>query len=61
MILFTNLEDVRINGRSFNPRPVLKLTVENHFDVRKLTSTQKRNLKLLNEEAKTNNFILKIL
>ncbi|MCD6528256.1 hypothetical protein J7K44_01305 [bacterium] len=56
MILFTNLEDVRINGKSFKPKPVLKLTVENHFDVKRLSETQKRTLELLNKEPKVNKF-----
>jgi len=56
MILFTNLEDVRINGKSFKPKPVLKLTVENRFDVRKLSKTQKRILELLSKESKINKF-----
>jgi len=61
MILFTNLEDVRINGKSFKPKPVLKLTVENHFDVRKLNTTQKRSLELLYKEARVNNFEIRII
>ncbi|MCD6085888.1 hypothetical protein J7J41_02780 [bacterium] len=56
MILFTNLEDARINGESFKPKPVLKLTVENHFDIKKLSKTQKRILELLNRESKVNKF-----
>jgi len=56
MILFTNLEDVRINRESFKPKPVLKLTVANHFDVRKLNTTQRRNLELLKKEARINGF-----
>ncbi|RLC35613.1 phosphomannomutase [candidate division Kazan bacterium] len=50
------VEDVRINGESFKPKPVLKLTVENHFDIRKLSETQKRILELLNKESKINKF-----
>jgi len=61
MILFTNLEDVRINGKSFDPKPVLKLTVENHFDNKKLSETQKKNLDLLYREAKINGFLIKIV
>ena len=61
MILFTNLEDVRINGESLKPKPVLKLTVENHFDVRKLNTTQRRNLKVLYKEARTNDFEIRII
>lgn len=56
MILFTNLDDVKINGKKYNPVAVLKLTVESHFDENKLSSSQKEILKLLLEEAKVNNF-----
>jgi len=56
MILFVNLENVRINKKSFKPKPVLKLTVENRFSIRKLSKTQKKILELLNKEAKMNKF-----
>jgi len=56
MILFTNLEDVKMDGKKYNPKPVLKLTTENHFDIRKLKKTQKRILELLNKESKINKF-----
>ncbi len=61
MILFTNLEDVKMNGKSYNPKPVLKLTVENHFDSTNLNFSQKRNLELLRKEAKQNGFEIQIL
>lgn len=61
MILFTNLEDVKMDGKNYNPKPVLKLTIENHFDPEKLSDTQKRNLELLNKEAKINGFAIKII
>ncbi len=56
MILFTNLEDVKINNKDYNPVAVLKLTVENHFDENNLSVSQKEILSLLREEAKVNNF-----
>ena len=56
MILFTNLEEVKIDGKKYNPVAVLKLTVENHFNENQLSSSQKEVLKLLREEAKVNNF-----
>lgn len=61
MILFTNLEDVKINDKNYNPKPVLKLTIENHFDIECLNKTQKKNLELLKKEGKTNGFRLQIL
>ena len=56
MILFTNLKDVRINGRNFDPEPVLKLTVESRFDLKKLSPNQKKILKLLYKESEINKF-----
>ncbi|HOL87496.1 MAG TPA: hypothetical protein PLK32_09085 [Defluviitoga tunisiensis] len=56
MILFTNLEDVKADGENYNPIAVLKLTVENHLNEEQLSSSQKKILKLLREEAKVNNF-----
>jgi len=56
MILFTNLDDVKIDGKKYNSVPVLKLTVEGHFDENSLTNTQKEILSILQEEGKINNF-----
>lgn len=61
MILFTNLEDVKMDSKNYNPKSVLKLTIENHFDFEKLNATQKKILELLHKEAKTNGFAVKIL
>lgn len=61
MILFTNLKDVKINNRSYVPKPVLKLTVENHFNLKNLRVSQKEVLDLLHKEAKTNGFDVRIL
>lgn len=56
MILFTNLEDVKIDGKNYNPTAVLKLTTKKHFNIRNLNNLQKKNLSLLYQEAKENNF-----
>ncbi len=56
MILFTNLEDVKIDGENYNPVAVLKLTVENNFDENSLSISQKKILSLLRKEAMANNF-----
>ncbi len=53
MILFTNLEDVSVDGKDYNPIAVLKLTVENHFNEGQLSSSQKEILKLLRKEGKS--------
>lgn len=60
MILFTNLEDIKIGDKNYNAKPVLKLTIEDHFDVENLNSTQKGELFLLRREAKTNGFDVRI-
>jgi hypothetical protein len=56
MILFTNLEDVKINGKNYNPIAILKLTVQNHFDENRLSVSQKKVLNLLKKEAELNGF-----
>jgi hypothetical protein len=61
MILFTNLEDVKIDSKKYNPVAVLKLTVENHFDFKNLSKTQREILELLNKEAKINGFLIKTI
>lgn len=60
MILYTNLRDVKVNGKSFNPIPVLKLTTTSRFEENLLENNQKEMLNLLKKEAKTNNFKLMI-
>ncbi len=61
MILFTNLEDVKADGEKYKPIAVLKLTVENHFNENQLSSLQRESLKLLQEEAKNNNFQIQLI
>jgi len=61
MILFTNLEDVKIDDRNYNPKPVLKLTIENYFDLEELSVTQRKTLDLLKKEARTNSFEVRII
>lgn len=61
MILFTNLEDVKIDGKNFNPVAMLKLTVENHFNENYLSVSQKEILSVLYREARTNGFGVKII
>lgn len=56
MILFTNIDKIVLEGKSYNPIAVLKLTVENHFDQKNLSPSQKETLKLLRKEAQINNF-----
>lgn len=56
MILFTNLEDVKIDNEKFTPVPILKLTTANTFKIEDMNKSQKEMLKVLKEEAKINNF-----
>ena len=59
MILFTNLEDVKIDSKKYNSIAVLKLTVENHFSENNLSDSQKEILSRLYQEAKINGFDIK--
>lgn len=61
MILFANLRDVKIDSKNYNPKPVLKLTIENHFNPKQLNVTQKKDLKLLKKEAHANGFEIRII
>ena len=61
MILFTNIDKIVLEGKSYNPIAVLKLNVENHFDQKNLSPSQKERLKILRREAYINNFKLKVL
>lgn len=61
MILFTNLEDVKIDSKKYNSVAVLKLTVEDHFSENHLSNSQKETLFILRKEAKVNRFELRIL
>ena len=56
MILFTNLEDVKIDRVNYMPKPVLKLTVKGGFRSNNLNESQRNNVDLLNKEADTNGF-----
>ena len=56
MMLFTNLKEVKINGKSLNPVPILKLTTGDNFSIEKLNENQKKLLEVLKKEAKTNGF-----
>jgi len=56
MILFTNLEDVKIGSKNYKPIPTIKLTIEGKFKELNLSKTQKKILLLLKQEAYKNNF-----
>jgi hypothetical protein len=56
MILFTNLEDVKIDNKDYKSVAVLKLTTAKRFNMRNLTIPQKEILALMRKEAILNNF-----
>lgn len=56
MILFTNLEDVQINGRDYISIPALKLTTGKGFRPESLNKSQSEIFKLLTKEARINRF-----
>ena len=56
MMLFTNLVDVKMNGKNLNPVPILKLTTGKGFSIKSLNNKQKELLETLKKEAKTNGF-----
>ncbi len=56
MILFTNLENVNLDGEKFNPVPILKLTSGDEFNIEELSKSQREMLDILKKEAKENEF-----
>lgn len=56
MILFTNLEDVRIEEHTYNPVAVLKLTTGPGFSVHQLSDNQVKLMDTLRQEAEANQF-----
>ncbi len=52
MILFTNLEEIKVNGKKFTHIPILKLTTVPDFKLK----SQVERLRLLRQEAETNGF-----
>lgn len=60
MILFTNLENVKVNGKDYVPKAVLKLTTKQKFDTTQMSKTQKENYELLMKESKINGFQVRI-
>ncbi|OQC45358.1 MAG: hypothetical protein BWX59_01276 [Bacteroidetes bacterium ADurb.Bin028] len=60
MILYTNLKEVKIEGKLFNPIPVLKLTSENVYNYDILDKKKKIIIDTLQKEAEINNFVLNV-
>ncbi len=60
MMLFTNLKKVEVKGKEYKPIAVLKLTSDLILSKEKLKPSQSRIIDLLMQEARQNNFILRI-
>jgi len=60
MILFTNLKEVKIAGKEYQPVAVLKLTSDIRFTENELKPSQIETLRLLKAEAKENNFSVRL-
>lgn len=58
MILFTNLDEVKVGKEQYNPVPVLKLTVGKGFSEKCISKSQREILKTLREESEFNGFHL---
>ena len=56
MILFTNLEDVKVDKQNFKPVPILKLTTADNFNLEDINKSQKEMLEVLKKEANKNKF-----
>ncbi len=56
MILFTNLKEVMVDKKYYNPVSVLKLTVETGFQQEKISTSEREFLRLLNKESEENGF-----
>lgn len=60
MILFSNLQEIKIGSKQFLLTPILKLTSSEGFKIEKLNEKQKKIFNLLQKEATENNFSLEI-
>ena len=56
MILFTNLEHLKVGEEDYIPVPVLKLTTDSGFSLNSLSTSQSKLLSALEQEAETNGF-----
>jgi hypothetical protein len=60
MMLFTNLNEVKVGGRQYSPVPILKLTSRKKVSRDALSQKQVEVLKKLKDEAETNNFKVQV-
>jgi hypothetical protein len=59
MILFTNLRNVQVEGKHYNPKAILKLTTK-ELAIDALSQKNAKQLGLLRKEAEINNFEIQI-
>lgn len=60
MDLFTNLENIKINGKTYSRVPILKLTTGPFFRIDELNKKQETILSLLKSESRQNKFKISI-
>ncbi len=60
MILFTNLKEVMVENRYYNPISVLKLTVESDLKQGNMSTSEREFLRGLNKEAEENGFQVRL-
>ncbi len=60
MILFTNLKEVMVENKYYNPISVLKLTVESGFQQGNMSPSEREFLRGLNKEAEENGFQVRL-
>ncbi|MEO0265046.1 MAG: hypothetical protein ABIM43_00345 [candidate division WOR-3 bacterium] len=60
MLLYTNLKNIKIGEKVFNPKPVLKLTTTKSFKIENIPQKEREIIEKLKKEAKCNRFLLQI-
>lgn len=60
LILYCNIEKLKINDQEFKFLPILKLTSGKHMNFETLTKKEKETLSCLTEESKANGFLVEI-
>jgi len=60
MVVFTNLKDLRIGANYYLAKPVLRLTSAQRFSNKIYTKSQEQILSLLYNEARCNNFEIRL-
>lgn len=61
MVLFTNLDEVKINNKKYEYKAKLKLSCGNGYNFNKLTDKQKEIINLLEKEKNKNKFDIELI